>query len=520
MDNDQQGNVEATFSLPNELIAIVFDELDVVSLLRCKQVCRLFHSVITTNTQLLYKTELFFGRFENGRHCNLDTAGRLRACRQYQQAWNNLAFPDSQLINMQDGHAWELSGGVLCQAMRSRSGLACAQLACKIKDIPEREWTIDDFGFEIRDFTVDTSQDLVVALEIVGAIPNRICNVHLRTLMTGEHHPMAAVPSMTHLLSDMLEELRFLIQICGSRIAILCQEHGDDLNSRLVVWDWKSGKQKLFIRDTNIRSFSFVTEDLLLVGIVAVEGDEMPPRLDVISIDSFSEEMDHYKDVNYICGLEYPKMTADVLDMLIRSEPTPGWSPSQTVQTPFFFARSDRIFTITLRVSLDSNSTEECTVLIVPLATIMAQVELSHGIQKRNVPWTQWGPNGSYMLLRNPSEAWVCYVYGMKFIQLLPWKKGNHVRVYDFNRYAARRDVRNEQTTEPKLLWKRLGMPQPLNSRCSAFDEEVNTYLPGRVATVEVMASDTSYDWEAAMIGEDNIVLVSSHARKYGYIAM
>jgi hypothetical protein len=139
----------------------------------------------------------------------------------------------------------------------------------------------------------------------------------------------------------------------------------------------------------------------------------------------------------------------------------------------------------------------------------MAQVELSRNTQKRIVPWVRWGPNGSYMLLRSPSEIWVCYVYGMKFIQLLPWKKGNSARVYDFNKYAARRDVRNEQTTEPKLLWRRLGMPQSLNSRCSAFDEEVNTYLPGRVATVEVMPSDTSHDWEAAMIGEDNIVLVS-----------
>jgi hypothetical protein len=518
MDVDQHGNVEAAFSLPNELIAIVFDELDVVSLLRCKQVCQLFRSVITTNVQLLYKTELFFGRFENGRHCNLDTAGRLRACRQYQQAWNNLSFPEFKFIDMQGGLAWELSGGVLCQAMQSRSGLACVQLPCKFKNIPEREWTINDFGFEIRDFTIDTSQDLIVVLEVVGVIPNRICNVHLRTLMTGEHHPMTVVPFMTHLLSDMHEEVRFLIQVCGPRIAILCQDRGDDPNSRLVVWDWKSGQQKLYLRDADLRSFSFVTEDLLLVGIV--ESDETPPRLDIFSIDSFDKEIEEYKDVNYICGLEYPKMKADVLDMLIRSEPSPGWSPSQTVQTPFFFARSDRIFTITMRVSPENNSTEECTVLIVPLSTIMAQVELSRNTQKRIVPWVRWGPNGSYMLLRSPSEIWVCYVYGMKFIQLLPWKKGNSARVYDFNKYAARRDVRNEQTTEPKLLWRRLGMPQSLNSRCSAFDEEVNTYLPGRVATVEVMPSDTSHDWEAAMIGEDNIVLVSPHARKYGYIAM
>lgn len=519
MIDDQQGAIEAAFSLPNELIAIVFDELDVVSLLRCKEVCRLFHSVITTNVQLLYKIELFFGRFENGRHCNLDTAGRLRVCRQYQQAWNNFAFPDSQFISMQDGHTWELSGGVLCQAMQSRSAITCVQLPCKIKDIPERKWTINDLGFPIRDFTIDTSQNLVVALEIIGVIPNLTCNLHFRTLMTGEHHPMAAVPSVTHLLSDMHEEFRFLIQICGSRIAFLCQEHGDDLNSSLVVWDWKSGQQKLFIRDSDIRSFSFITEDLLLVGVAGTEDDESP-RLDIISINSSSEEMEEYKKGSCICGLEYPKMKANVLDMLIRSEPTPGWSPSQTVQTPFFFARSDRIFTVTLRVTADRNSTEECTVLIVPLSTIMAQVELFTGTRKRNVPWNQWGPNGSYMLLRTPSEVWVCYVYGMKFIQLLPWNKGKFARVYDFNRYAARRDVCNEQTTEPKLLWKRLGMPQSLNLRCSAFDENVNTYLPGRVATIEVIPNGDSHDWDAAMISEDNIIVISSSTRSYGCMAM
>ncbi|KAG1762733.1 hypothetical protein EDD22DRAFT_952902 [Suillus occidentalis] len=505
MIDDQQGaTIEAAFILPNELIAIVFDELDVVSLLRCKQVCRLFHSVITTNVQLLYKVELFFGRFENGRHCNLDTVGRLRVCRQYQQAWNNLSFPDSQFINMEDGHTWELSGGVLCHAMQSRSAIACVQLPCKIKNIPERKWIIDDLGFRIRDFTIDTSQNLVVALEISGAIPNWTCNLHFRTLMTGKHHPMAAVPSVTHLLSNMHEELRFLIQICGSRIAFLCQEHADDVNSRLVVWDWKLGQQKL-----TFDLFLSSQKTCFWSASSTRRMTEMPPRLDIVSINSFSKEMKEYKDVSYICGLEYPKMKASVLDMLIRSEPTPGWSPSQTVETPFFFARSDRIFTITLRVTVDHNSTEECTVLIVPLSTIMAQVESSGGTQKRNVPWKEWGPNGSHIFLRTPSEVWVCHVYGMKFIQLLPWNKGKFARVYDFNRYAARRDVCNEQTTEPKIQWKRLGMPQSLNVRCSTFDEKVNTYLPGRVANIEVIPNGDSHDWEAAMISEDNIIVIS-----------
>lgn len=132
------------------------------------QVCRLFNSVVADNAQLQYKIDLFFARFENGSHCNLDTVGRLRALRQYQQAWNNLLFPNSGLISMQEGHTWELSGGVLCQAMRSK--LTCVQLPCKIKGIPEREWTVTDLGFDIRDFGIDTSQDLIVAVEQVGVM--------------------------------------------------------------------------------------------------------------------------------------------------------------------------------------------------------------------------------------------------------------------------------------------------------------------------------------------------------------
>jgi len=37
---------------------------------------------------------------------------------------------------------------------------------------------------------------------------------------------------------------------------------------------------------------------------------------------------------------------------------------------------------------------------------------------------------------------------------------------------------------------------------------------------VDVMLNDAVQDWEAAMIGEDNIVMVSPRAQKYGYMAM
>ena len=141
--------------------------------------CQWFNSLIADNPKLLYKIELFFARFEDGSHCDLDTPGRLRFLGEYQQAWNNLSFPHSRVISMQEGHAWQLSGGVLCQS--TGSGFSCVQLPCKIKGIPEREWSVNDLGFDIRDLTIDASQDLIVAVEQVGAM-------YVSLLVIGETH--------------------------------------------------------------------------------------------------------------------------------------------------------------------------------------------------------------------------------------------------------------------------------------------------------------------------------------------
>lgn len=45
---------------------------------------------------------------------------------------------------------------------------------------------------------------------------------------------------------NMHEESKFLIQVCGFRIAVLFQEFADAASpNQLVIWDWKSGQQIL-----------------------------------------------------------------------------------------------------------------------------------------------------------------------------------------------------------------------------------------------------------------------------------
>jgi hypothetical protein len=171
--------------LPDELTELTFNNLDVVSLLRCMQaslrnttllncpvilvkVCKLFHSIISGTTQLVYKIELFASHLEDGNHLSLDTVGRLKALREYNRVWNDMIWTHNATVPMREGQCWELSGGILAQST-SQNEISCVQLPCKVKGIPEKRWTTP-FDFRIRDFTLDNSQDLIVLLEPSGTL--------------------------------------------------------------------------------------------------------------------------------------------------------------------------------------------------------------------------------------------------------------------------------------------------------------------------------------------------------------
>ncbi|KAF9223672.1 hypothetical protein BS17DRAFT_781042 [Gyrodon lividus] len=498
------------FPLPDELTELTFNNLDVVSLLTCTQVCKLFHSIILGSTQLVYKIELFASHMEDGNHSSLDTVGRLKALRQYTRAWNNLEWTQHATVLMREGHCWELSGGILAQST-PQNEISCVQLPCKAKGIPEKRWTVP-FDFRIRDLTFDNSQDLFALLELVGTFPTLLCNIHLRTL-TGEPHPRAALPLITHAPQSMHDEFSFLAQICGPHIAILFFDPvGAGIPNSFIVWNWHTGDQKVYILMPQFRSFSFMTEDLILAAIIRSDDE---PCLDVLSITGCSDPIQDVKDMPYVCELRYPAFKGHVEHILIRSEPTPSWRPPASLMVPFYASRKNFIFTITLRLITD-NDAQENTVLLVPLSTLLSQVSLSRDTPQRRVIWKEWGPQGSRMICRESSETWVCYTYGMRFIQGLRWKNGHEARVYDFNPYAARKYVKT--SNDSSIPWKPLVREATMKSQCFGFVEEVMTTLPGRVASFNLAHSKDG--WEAAMIGEDNIVMVQPDAAIYGYMAM
>ncbi|KAH7926864.1 hypothetical protein BV22DRAFT_1032479 [Leucogyrophana mollusca] len=436
---------------------------------------------------------------DDGIHPSADIT-RLHALRNHQKAWDSMTWSETGFIFMEQGHCWELCGGVLCQATGT-GGLSCVQLPSRFRGIEEKRWTLANFGFNVRDFTIDPSQDLLVLLEATGLHQSFI--VHLRSLSTGAPHSLAGGPTIIHSPCP-LDTWKFAIQICRQRLGVLIQDSPIDNNDReLMVWDWKTSRLEMGIRGRDIQSFSFVSDDLILVAkVVPGHNGQSIPRLDILNVSQSESAILPSSGVDFICGLQYPSIKGEITELLVRSEPAPSWMPQQV---PFFTSKKERLFVVTCSVATEG---DEVSVLFVPLSTILAQAQAATGVPRSVVEWTNWGPGGTRMIARRPSETWVCYSFGMKFIHLLPWKKEPRARIYDFNPYTVNRGVSNAENGTPPV-WKRLAKTQKINAQISFFEEDVVTSLPGRVGVVYLPITEPSRSWEAAMLSEDNVVAVS-----------
>jgi len=115
--------------------------------------------------ELKYKIELLAANMDDGPPSSVDKADRLKLLRAHQTAWKNLTWTKKSVVSYNPTEIpWRCLGGVLGSAY-NRS-LRFIQVPSVFRGIEEKEWTIEDIGFRVGDFTMDPSQDLLVALEV------------------------------------------------------------------------------------------------------------------------------------------------------------------------------------------------------------------------------------------------------------------------------------------------------------------------------------------------------------------
>ncbi|KAF9239138.1 hypothetical protein BU15DRAFT_62151 [Melanogaster broomeanus] len=499
--------------LPAELMETIFDEFDVPSLLRCLQVCKLFHAIISQSMHLLYKIELFGSHVDDGRHSDLDIANRSRLLGSYNRVWREMRWAGCKEVPIENGLSWHLVGGVLAHALFDDHSISFVQLPCSIKGIPEKQWTTH-LGVKIRDFYFDVVQDLLVCIEVIGVAysDEEICKIHFFTLSTGTPHTLACTPTITHQVQRMptWTEPRFIIQICGPRVVILFQDGAYCASSvgDFVAWNWRTGEREMFIQCAELRSFSMLTEDLILAVTVPMPCE---PSLDVLSIS----ECQHgpaatpnssplqFADIPCICGFQLPRVRGNDLDIFIRSEPSPLATPSPSLRVPFSMSQRDCLYVVALRCQVAYFT--RSVVLMALRSTFLARAirnrggddNVKCGIDTTScldetvpanpsqvIPWQDWGPTGTRILPLDPSDSWFCYTHDTKYIHPV---SENVANLYDFNPYAIRRHPRKSpQAAHDGSMWTPLELESKIMAKVSFFLEDVTTRLPGSIAHVEL----------------------------------
>lgn len=127
----------------------------------------MFHHTISISTPLQYTIDLAIAGLEDNPDHPLRRPAKRPLLRTYRDAWNNLSHLTARHSNtvripLEGGFSWELAGGVLGQSVEPNQ-LRFDRLGSKLRGIEPQTWTFD-VSLDLRDFTMDPGQDLLVAL--------------------------------------------------------------------------------------------------------------------------------------------------------------------------------------------------------------------------------------------------------------------------------------------------------------------------------------------------------------------
>ncbi|KAI0772792.1 hypothetical protein BD413DRAFT_34230 [Trametes elegans] len=518
-------------NLPPELLTGILLQLDLQSLLRCRQVCTLLKDLMDQDVRLQYQVELGAAGMEDGPPGTLTAAERLRMLKARQAAWDRLAWTSREEIPMCQGGVWELYGGVLAQGEGSRT-LVFRQLPSAIRGIQEREWRLEDVGVNIRDFGMDPAQDLLLIIENRIERNSMTCSAHFKSLSTGEAHPSAPRPAvLTHV--PQRGRYSYTIQIAKELVGILMTSSDED-HSEFVIWNWKTGHRRLCMIGSDLSSFAFLTSRyILLTSLPTMELDDNnvfhgdDPRLLVIDLDRMSDQCElEFSDLDYLCAFHYPALADNfaTISMSIRSDPAPDWKPDPALKVPFHVARQERLFVTTLWV-VEGNMHILPFISLVPSSTFLSCIRtIAPEETGRVFEWSEWGPAGSRLIPAPPTHTsvWVCYVWGTTFAMSIRQGSQRVILTLDFNQYAVRRALAEEarvaaagqlEDDRPFIAVTDDREFRPAN----IFKEEVRTALPHVMRKTPPFSAEGEGHFDAVMISEDSLVMVSSqsHIRKY-----
>ncbi|KAI0299467.1 hypothetical protein BC826DRAFT_33585 [Russula brevipes] len=439
-----------TSSLPDELISEILEYTDCKTLLSCRTSCLRLKNIVDQSSTLQYIIELFGTGMCDGQSGGVSSAERLDRLRRSQASWKSPTwrepadFPYSKKICSVPA---AVSGNLMVfysigSGTYRKQDLLLLRFPSELRGIPEQQWSLILDCSHINAVCVDDSQDLLCFLSIP--------DVHVRTLSTGEIHPLtnavgpiysfanrAVAPGYLQIYDDLLMSVIDLV------------EH------YILVINWRTGghvakipsfayAQCAFLDRSNI-IFSYDNRDIgeRKVRLRAVT---LPNTADDTPLHSYDFEIPTLKDN---CFPAAHSLSANTLTSNHSASYVPGI---------FHTDPRGRLLALEIETILEETCADglrqdfNLYILYVPHDTILSSIE-AHASNTETVivPWKTWGP-GNTRLIKVPNGTLNFYprsmlVCGMHALtrQSEPLSQRESLRIMD---YHPRRVARIQATED------------------------------------------------------------------------
>ncbi|OAX35169.1 hypothetical protein K503DRAFT_793915 [Rhizopogon vinicolor AM-OR11-026] len=435
--------------LPSELLIENLRHLDHRSILRCCSVCRELKRVIDSSVELQYRIELALDCMLDGPPSILTVAERLEQLRDLRRAWTLFEWKKEIRVPMSGFcQAYELVGGVFAKTSSSAGVFIhygsrhFVSTWLPSSSDPGHTLVRGDLGIATRDFAIDPTQDLIALVKTDEDLSHDsgYIEVYIRTISSNVQHPAAASPMLRTSTSFPMNSA--FIQIVDDVVGMMFWTELE--GGRIAIWSWKTGKILVDLDvdhlPPNISDFSFISRRAYMVTRGMGGG--------AIQVFTFGEDEN---DVVHVANLLLPplKLRTHIVHSNIHTGPFVADCPPGT---PFWTNQEERMYVLSvqyIQVDPDAPGARPRFCLFFKSSTPLRYVR-KHREQRPEgafeVPWDEWGPQGTRMLHHQVQYQWLRYVHGHRVVFPVASGSMHQMQVLDFN---IRKSERQALTTQP-----------------------------------------------------------------------
>lgn len=245
------------------------------------------------------------------------------------------------------------------------------------------------------------------------------------------------------------------------------------------------------------------------------------PQLRVYDVEHMSsQEVDAFS-AEFLCSFDFPPFSKWAIrhgiEVFIQTEPISSRTSRDPLNAPFCSSQNNKLLVITLAIHFTA-SRHVCVLFSVLLSTLLDKIDHTSGA-RHPFSWAEWGYHGTRMMVLPPSDVWVCYVQGTKFVIL---NDRDEVEMYDFNPFSLKHALQSEKEMEEEDPSGAVPAEEQEDSQCDDFSVEYltgpencdckifkgtrTTLLPCRKITTCLPRSEE--ERVAIMLTDDSLVIV------------